>query len=574
MASISLTAKDMIKMSVSELKDTAIQNTYHEGVFRSAPLKDEDNIFLHYELLHKYPDTYKELMQIFIAAKPRKEADSTIAHLLPPNAYDALSWIAVWCNEKKDNLETQEWFKKLIQDYLSKKHKEFSEKDEAGKRLHQSAFHHDFSAVLFNYSEDIRKSWAERYTQYIMPEGRINDLLSFLDLRYRWLGIDAKTSMDILYQYGFQPEDVFMAYLLKPSYAPCIQIDVVEKAVKDYPERALALLDVKNYGKHISIERYNSQRPSYMLTDWVDFLFRYCDVADYSFLKAQHKQKKMALHCSEILAEKENVNLALQRFEERLQIEGLLHSDDTIDFGNSKLLKRQRSTITEIYISHYQYCFDQWQKTFLDTAASDLVNSLIWGIYEQDKLKVSFMLDTDNSLKDNNSQLVIPKQTDKIGLIHVSELTSEEIKAWKKVLKLKALKQPFSQLTPVPELVPSELDGMIIKRFFGAVSKHITIVGTSGKWNMSSRNDSNYYSSYHMVDNLHKFGAQLSFDRIWSGPEYNSDDEVIRNAVFYTASDMPFGDVVPESKIVQPEVLPKRFVQIALQAFASVSGMK
>jgi hypothetical protein len=177
-------------------------------------------------------------------------------------------------------------------------------------------------------------------------------------------------------------------------------------------------------------------------------------------------------------------------------------------------------------------------------------------------------------LTDENGAPVFIGAQDRIALAHPAELDEGRIKAWTKRLKENGRKQAIAQLTlPVCTPCADEMDGNVVKRYFGAVTKHIAIVGTAGKWGMIPGRDVSHYSCYHLLDPIHKTGAQVRFDTMWSGPEYNSEDEIIRDAVFYRAGDMIFGETVPDSAVCSPSELPVRFVSTALAAFDSIAGV-
>jgi hypothetical protein len=411
--------------------------------------------------------------------------------------------------------------------------------------------------------------------------------MSFIDSRQTWLGIPQMESARILLKLGWQCGDVFMAYLLgcTRSYAPDVSIDVAASLVKENETAALAFLEPENYGGFLTLNDYHGSYPKYMQEAWVEFLFRYCDVRDTSFLRAGHKSKKLQTLCSGILAEKQNPNAALERFGDMLKTAGLLFDENVSpDFSDPKLLKKQRQGLTAALVAFYQWNFAAWQKTFIGTGAEETACSLVWGVYDGDTLTSAFVpagagglnaggLSTEGLCDENGAPVLIGAE-DRIALVHPSELDEGRIKAWKKRLKESGRKQAITQLTlPVCTPCADEMDGNTVKRYFGSVTKHIAIVGTAGKWGMIPGRDVSHYSCYHLLDPIHKIGAQLQFDTIWSGPEYNSEDEIIRDAVFYRASDMAFGETVPESAVCSPSELPERFVSTALAAFDSIAGI-
>ena len=78
--------------------------------------------------------------------------------------------------------------------------------------------------------------------------------------------------------------------------------------------------------------------------------------------------------------------------------------------------------------------------------------------------------------------------------------------------------------------------------------------------------------SYHMADLLHGYGAQLTFDGIWRGPEYGPEIITIDRVVFYRFRHFLLWDHVPESLACTPEELPARFASTAMAAFQGMIG--
>lgn len=75
-----------------------------------------------------------------------------------------------------------------------------------------------------------------------------------------------------------------------------------------------------------------------------------------------------------------------------------------------------------------------------------------------------------------------------------------------------------------------------------------------------------------MTDLLHGYGAQLTFDGIWRGPEYGPEIITMDKVIFYRFRYFQLWDHVPESLACAPRELPARFVSTALAAFRAVIG--
>ena len=98
------------------------------------------------------------------------------------------------------------------------------------------------------------------------------------------------------------------------------------------------------------------------------------------------------------------------------------------------------------------------------------------------------------------------------------------------------------------------------------------MITAAGKWGLYQGSGRNQYMSYHMADLLHGYGAQLTFDGIWRGPEYGPEIITIDKVIFYRFHHFLLWDHVPESLVCAPEELPARFVSTAMAAFQAIIG--
>ena len=72
----------------------------------------------------------------------------------------------------------------------------------------------DWRSLLVELSPAVRTFWADRYDNYINPNGRYQSLLGFADMRERYMGISHESSVQLLYGMGWKPVDTMCAYLL------------------------------------------------------------------------------------------------------------------------------------------------------------------------------------------------------------------------------------------------------------------------------------------------------------------------------------------------------------------------
>lgn len=161
----------------------------------------------------------------------------------------------------------------------------------------------------------------------------------------------------------------------------------------------------------------------------------------------------------------------------------------------------------------------------------------------------------------------VSDETGKIGLVHPEELAETERSRWKKYAGKEKWKQPFPQLK-----IPVCQGQYDLTAFTGVQVTQLFLITAAGKWGLYQGSDKNQYMSYHMADLLHGYGAQLTFDGIWRGPEYGPEIITIDKVIFYRFHHFMLWDHVPESLVCAPEELPARFVSTALAAFQGIIG--
>jgi hypothetical protein len=557
-----VSAKRLSAMGKDELIRFAWGDLNKTGFHRYHPIKSADNIFLVYKI---YRDAHEEFFGI--AAKLLKSA----------HPLDARSWIAVALRHGEGQDLLNELEPNLLHLLHSRDAREMEGRDEESRRLNDSSYDSYYTAdwLLFDHSESTRQYLMEMYANRITNKGRLNLFNAFLDGRLDCLGISHTESVKKLAGIGWDTNDLLLGFASTNMrmYVPPVDSHAVAALVEEHPKDALWLCDKKNME---SVFRdYHIGRVEDMRFAWIDYLFKYCAYHDCTLLEKgkNDKSRKFKNFCIELLSDIHNPDFLIKQFEKNLQEAGVLHSTEVRpDKEDKKFEKKCRAALISAYTSHYLWDGDDFQRSFSDL--EDIRNSLLWGIYVNDKLIQAFIYQ-ENSPVDESGAAIVLKPGDKLGIVHAIELNADQRKSWKQ--RFKGSKQAIPQLsTPIGEIAEGDMEGKIIKKYFGAVSKHITIVGTAGKWGLTGNDNNGVFRSYHLLDPVHMIGAQISFDRFWSGPEYNSDDEVIRDAVFYRMHPRGFqyGDIIPESAILHPNEVSKRFVSTAIAVFDSISGVK
>ena len=430
----------------------------------------------------------------------------------------------------------------------------------------------DWRSLLFELSPTVRTFWAEKYNRYINPNGKYQSLLGFTDMRERFLQVSHESSMEILYRIGWKPMDTMCAYLLGMTTNRMYNLspDAVRIAARMDREAAIRLLDKKVLGEMI-VHHHSSYQTEWQRI-WMEFLYLFCEFDDHTFLLTEHKTKKLRQQCQVICEKLANPAYEQMELEKELRACALFPvQEEPEDVSDKKIIKRQKAALLRAFIWNYLWsCYD-WKNMKEHPAGRAMARNLLWGYYRNGELQTAFALKEDGSVVDGKGESVSPEsfadETGRIGLAHPEELTETERKFWKKYAGKEKWRQPFPQLK-----IPVCQGQYDLTAFTGVQVTQLFLITSAGKWGLYQGSDKNQYMSYHMADLLHGYGAQLTFDGIWRGPEYGPEIITMDKVIFYRFRHFLTWDHVPESLVCAPEELPTRFVSTALAAFKAIVG--
>lgn len=275
---------------------------------------------------------------------------------------------------------------------------------------------------------------------------------------------------------------------------------------------------------------------------------------------------KADAHCKLVLERLWNPGWPQRDFEEELKKVGLLISEAHPDWDSPKLAKLQRLALTRAMVCHYQWRAGELRSALAAAPKPEIFTALVWGVYQEDRLEKVFLLDgTGTAWGEDGAPFPLPDDA-QVGLVVPAEMTKGQLALWKKRLKETGVKSPIRQLTIPPQLPEWG-------EFEGAVTRHITVYTVSGKWGLDMGALSRHCRA-DLLDPLHGYGARITFEAVWNGPEYNEEDVSVSDVTFYHMDPLPFEDYLPQRAVVPPEKLPARFVCLAGAAFRQLAGLK
>ena len=238
-----------------------------------------------------------------------------------------------------------------------------------------------------------------------------------------------------------------------------------------------------------------------------------------------------------------------------------------------KLLKKQLRDLVKIQSSRLEQALannrlwdvDKWIELFVNNVVmQQFAIGLIWGVYEDCKLKQCFRYMEDgtfNTIADEEYEL---KNNVKIALVHPLEISKEELEQWKEQLEDYEVTQPINQLgRKIFILEEEEKEQKRLDRFGGIkVSEYAILKLEKMGWSKGSVRDGGCYTECYKENSYLEIGVEIRFDSMCAG--YITDDDVILyEIIFYNIGTVERGsyvyDYVKPNECLALSEIPERF---------------
>ena len=247
-------------------------------------------------------------------------------------------------------------------------------------------------------------------------------------------------------------------------------------------------------------------------------------------------------------------------------------------FAAFKALKKQLKTTVdaqklrlELALSvNRQWSADNWEKLFVkNPIMHQFAISLIWGVYEGNKLKETFRYMEDGSFNTREEEEYTLPGEGRIGLVHPIELSPEELEGWKQQLEDYEVEQSIEQLSrPIFRVTEAEIGHKSLERFGGLMLSCLSLMGKlmGMGWYRGSVQDAGGFYDFYREDG--EIGVDLSFSGSFVGDP--SETVTLYDAVFYRAGTVARGSYVydeptGENIFLLDEVDPRYFSEIVYQ---------
>ena len=243
-----------------------------------------------------------------------------------------------------------------------------------------------------------------------------------------------------------------------------------------------------------------------------------------------------------------------------------------------KALKKQLKTTVdaqklrlELALSvNRQWSAQAWEKLFVQNPIMhQFAISLIWGVYEGNKLKETFRYMEDGSFNTREEEEYMLPQEGRIGLVHPIELSPEELEGWKQQLEDYEVEQSIEQLgRPIFRVTEAERGQKSLERFGGLMLSCLSLMGKlmGMGWYRGSVQDAGGFYDFYREDG--EIGVDLSFSGSFVGDP--SETVTLYDAVFYRAGTVARGSYVYDEPTGEnifrlDEVDPRYFSEMVYQ---------
>lgn len=234
-------------------------------------------------------------------------------------------------------------------------------------------------------------------------------------------------------------------------------------------------------------------------------------------------------------------------------------------------VQTQTNRLEKVLMNGRRWTVDAWNTLFVENPIMHrFATGLVWGVYDGDTLVEAFRYMDDGTFNTvDEDEYELPEKAS-ITLVHPIDLSAETLARWKEQLDDYEVVQPLPQLTaPVVTLDSSDRNGKRIIRYNGIVALSGKIAGMAKKYNMVRGEvlDAGSYTCFHWVDKCLNVAAQLNFEYMYMGQEYN-DTVTLGEVLFYRLGEDQLTDDEPKDNVLlDVSDVPSRFVSSVLGVF-------
>lgn len=234
-------------------------------------------------------------------------------------------------------------------------------------------------------------------------------------------------------------------------------------------------------------------------------------------------------------------------------------------------VQSQTNRLEKVLMNGRCWTASAWNNLFVENPIMHrFATGLIWGVYKDKQLTDTFRYMDDGTFNTVDEEEYTLPEDAQISLVHPIELPAETVSQWQQQLDDYEVVQPFAQLSaPVVTLETQDVTNKKVTRYVGTLVKSGKISGMAKKYNLVRGEvwDGGSYTLFHWVDKYLNIAAQINFEYMYMGQEYN-EDVTLSEVIFYRLKEDE--QVVEEPKanvILEPSEVPARFVSTVIGTF-------
>jgi hypothetical protein len=144
------------------------------------------------------------------------------------------------------------------------------------------------------------------------------------------------------------------------------------------------------------------------------------------------------------------------------------------------VVKSQSSRLEHYLVVQRRWNKEQWEQFFLTNPVMFIyATKLVWGIYDNNKLKQCFYCQEDTTLVDVEDNEISIEEAAQIGIVHPLQLPESELKQWQRKFFDLSVEPVFSQLDrKIYPLSPEDKQVTIVQTFNGTKTESGSIKST------------------------------------------------------------------------------------------------
>jgi hypothetical protein len=197
------------------------------------------------------------------------------------------------------------------------------------------------------------------------------------------------------------------------------------------------------------------------------------------------------------------------------------------------VVKSQSSRLEHYLVVQRHWSTEQWQQFFLTNPVMFIyATKLVWGIYQNNRLKQCFYCQEDTTLMDMEDNEISIEPEAQIGIVHPLHLSADDLKKWQRKFFDLSIEPVFPQLDRIIyHLSPEDRQVTIIKTFDGAKTESGSIKSTLEKfgWRKGTAGDAGSIDTFFKDDYENNVMAVLGVAGVFvAGFDSDMDPELGR----------------------------------------------